>query len=191
MANNIPYLLYDRLINYLTENGHDRNQILYGSIPEATLKRLAAILTGHGLQIGGFVGVSHCFLASMPQCFMYTIDPNLSHRGIEQPLCVAEQMISHFKLLDKSMLIYGYAKEQMLLFNKLNVKFDFIILDGNHDYESVLEEVKLADPILKSKGFLILDDIDHWDGPKNIYDNFPMAYTKIQLDSRAGFLQKS
>lgn len=191
---NYPYFLYDKLVNYAVKNGCDRDQVLYGSIPEATLKCLIPFLTGNGLQIGGFVGIAHCFIANALKGTgsISTIDPNISHRDIQFPLIVAQKMITDFKLSERSMLINGYAKEQMSILNNLGAKFDFIILDGDHDYLSILEELELANLLLKNNGLLILDDIDHWDGPKNIYDNFPMTnYEKIVLDSRLGLLQKS
>ena len=185
-------LFWQDLVSRIVQLGHDRDQVVHGSMPEKTLSRLSSILSGNGLQIGGFVGVSHCCLAASlrGKGSICTIDPNLTHRGIQNPFLVASKMASEFKLSKNSMLICGYSLEQMRLFAVMGVKFDFIILDGNHDFQTVIDEIECATPILKSGGYLVLDDIDNWDGPKKVYNSVPAGYNRVELDSRAGLLQK-
>jgi len=185
-------LIWQDLVSRIVQLGHDRDQVVHGSMPESTLALLSNVLTGNGLQIGGFVGVSHCYLAwaLRDKGSICTVDPNLKHRGIENPFLVATRMVSEFGLLKNSMLICGYGLKQMRLFAILGVKFDFIILDGNHDFQMVNDEIECATPILKDGGYLVLDDIDHWDGPKKVYNSGPAGYNRIELDSRAGLLQK-
>jgi len=185
-------LFWQDLVDWLVFFGHDRNQVVCGSMPKETILRLSQILTGNGLQIGGFVGVAHCCLARMLSYkgTICTVDPNLTHRYIKNPLLVLFQLVQHFNLSSNSMLVCGHANEQMRIFAAMGMKFDFIILDGNHDYSFVANEIKLADPILKSGGYLVLDDIDYWDGPKKAIDETLPGYVRIELDSRAGLLQK-
>jgi predicted O-methyltransferase YrrM len=180
------------LVGRIVQLGYDRDQVLCGSMPEETLSRLSHILSGNGLQIGGFVGVSHCYLAEAlrGKGSICTIDPNLTHREIQNPFLVASKMVSHFGLSKNSTLICGYGNDQMRFFADLGVKFDFIILDGNHEYETVVTEIGFATPILKPGGYLVLDDIDYWDGPKKVYNETPAGYNRVTLDSRAGLLQK-
>lgn len=180
------------LVDRTVQLGLDRKQVMFGSMPEKTLNLLSFILTGNGLQIGGFVGVTHCYLAACLQNkgSICTVDPNLSHRGVENPFLITSKMVMEFGLSKNSILICGYSIEQMRLFASLGVQFDFIILDGNHDYDAVVAEIKHATSILKPGGYLVLDDIDFWDGPKKVYNSFLSGYNKIVLDSRAGLLQK-
>ena len=184
--------IWEELIDYACSLGHDRDQVTWGSMPKETLLKLSNILSGHGLQVGGFVGIAHCFLAFTlkDNGSISTIDPNIPHRDIENPFNVMSKMVTHFNFSKNSMLINGYAKEQIKIFQSLNVKFDFIILDGNHDYEILIDEISISDLILKSGGYIVLDDIDHWDGPRKAYNSPPIGYKKIVLDSRAGVLQK-
>jgi predicted O-methyltransferase YrrM len=184
--------LWRDLVSCLVSWGHDRQQVIEGSMPEKTLQSLSGVLSGNGLQIGGFVGVAHCFLAASlkNRGSICTIDPNLSHRGIQNPFNVANRLVMEFKLSRNSMLICGYSKEQMRLFANLKAGFDFVLLDGNHDYQTVIDEIGLADAILKPGGYLVLDDIDHWDGPKRVYAGGIPGYNRVELDSRAGLLHK-
>ena len=185
--------IWDELIDYSSGLGYDRDQIIWGSMPKETLLKLSNILSGNGLQVGGFVGVTHCFLAFILKDggSISTIDHNLVHRGIEDPFIIMSKMVSYFNLSKNSMLICGYAEEQMRIFKSLNVKFDFIVLDGGHDYGSLVEEIHMSSSILKLGGYIVLDDIDHWVGPKMCYANVPKGYTKIILDSRAGVFRKN
>lgn len=183
---------WDDLINRLVQLKIERNQVVYGSMPANTLFSLSQLLTGNGLQVGGFVGVAHCYLslALMGKGSICTVDPNLSHRGINNPLLIASQLVSYFNLSKNSMLICGYSEDQMRLFDLMGAKFDFVILDGNHDYFTVMRELFLVDKILKPGGYLVLDDIDHWSGPKKVYNELSAGYNRIELDKRVGLLQK-
>jgi hypothetical protein len=188
---------WDDLINCVvsytsTQNNDSYHEVFSGSMPKDTLRRLSLILSGNGLQIGGFVGLTHCYLANFlrKNGTLCTIDPNLTHRGITNPFFIMSKLVKKYNLSKNSILICGYAEEQMRIFFSLGVNFDFILLDGNHDYQSVLNEINLADKLLKPGGLLILDDIDHWQGPQSLYNDFPFLYEKIPLDSRAGVLRK-
>lgn len=184
---------WEQLVDRIVILGHPRQQVVDGSMPKTTLLKLSSLLSGNGLQIGGFLGVAHCFLAASlnEKGSICTIDPNLSHRNIVNPFLIASEMVNYFNLSKNSTLICGYASQQMKIFASLGVKFDFIVLDGNHDYETVINEVVLAGLILKSGGYLVLDDIDYWDGPKKVYNEAPIGYNKVMLDSRAGVLKKN
>jgi hypothetical protein len=100
-------------------------------------------------------------------------------------------LVSYYEFNDNSLIVLGYAIPQMKIFEKIGSKFNFILIDGKHDENSVKNEVLQADKILKNGGFIILDDIDNWDGPKSVYQNFPLEnYTKVICDTRAGILMK-
>ena len=183
---------WSRLVDVVSSWGYDRNGIVFVSMPEQTLKEIAKIVVGNGLQIGGFVGISHCYLANSLKNSgtLCTIEANFKWHYIENPFLVANKLVRHFNLSSNSMLVCGYAIEQMNIFISQKAKFDFILLDGNHMYNDMVIEIDLSDKLLKPGGYLILDDIDFWQGPKSLYENFPLNYEKIPLDSRAGVLRK-
>ena len=172
----------------------DSAHVRHGSMPEKTLKIISQYLKGDGLQIGGFVGLTHCYIANYLQekgGTICTIDPNLTHRNIKNPIHIMNHLVNHYEFADNSLIVMGYAIPQMKIFEKIGSKFNFVIIDGTHDENSVMNEVSQADKILKDGGFIILVDIDHWEGPKSVYKNFSFKnYIKVNCDSRAGILMK-
>ena len=184
---------YADLINFQVKKGCNKKEICAGSMPPATLNKLLPYLKGQGLQIGGFVGITHCFLAIKlkTRATIWTVDPNLPHRGINRPFELAYNMASHYQLLRNSVFITNYANEQISIFQESGMLFDFIILDGNHDEKQVRNEVEECKKILKIGGYLILDDIDFWQGPKKVYNTVDnKQFEKIPLTNRAGLLKK-
>ena len=172
----------------------DSAHVRHGSMPEKTLKIISQYLKGDGLQIGGFVGLTHCYIANYLQGkggSICTIDPNLTHRNIKNPVNIINQLVLYYEFVDNSLIVMGYAIPQMKIFERIGAKFDFILIDGNHDMNNVKSEVIQADKILKDGGIIVLDDIDNWEGPKSVYQNFPLEnYTKVICDTRAGILMK-
>lgn len=183
---------YDMLVAFQVKQGCNESVVRVNSIPQRDLNKLLPYLQGQGLQIGGFLGIAHCYLASQlyKRATIWTVDPNNKHCGIKQPFKMAYEMVKHFNLLRNSVLITNFANEQIQIFQTCNMIFDFIILDGNHDKNQVAHEVRECAKILKTNGFLILDDIDHWQGPKKVYNDLNSDFKKIPLTSRIGLLQK-
>lgn len=165
-------------------------------MPESTLSRLKQYFSGNGLQIGGFVGMTHAYIANHlnkagGDGVILTVDCNLTHRGIHDPLHKLDFLVNHYRLNHNSMSVLGLAQNSMSNFSKMGMRFDFILLDGNHELSNVLEEVRLSDRILRHGGRLILDDIDHWDGPRIISKEFPLPnYRRLVLDTRAAVFVK-
>jgi predicted O-methyltransferase YrrM len=184
---------YSDLVAFQVGNGCDEKQVRLGSIPKENLDRAVPLLRGNGLQIGGFVGVSHCYIAwhLRDRGTLWTVDPNITHRGIHNPFGLAQSMARHFRLLSNSVLITNFANEQLEIFKRCGMAFDFIILDGNHDEHQVQHEVAECRGLLKDGGFLIMDDVDTWTGPKNIYNKTSEGYEKMQVDSGLGFMRKT
>jgi predicted O-methyltransferase YrrM len=188
--NFLPLNCWNKIVDFAVLSGCNRQQVLEGSIPKDTLDKILSLVSGNGLQIGGFVGISHCYLSRNLNGTVCTIDPNIPHRGINNPFLIIKKLVESYNLQKKSMLICGYAVEQMEILIKQKSQFDFILLDGNHNLESLKIEIELADKLLKIGGFLILDDIDYWDGPKKLYEDFNLKYEKIPSTKRAGILKK-
>lgn len=189
------YSWQDAFILLVSQFRLDSEQVRCGSIPEPTLQKLCNYFVGNGLQIGGFVGLTHAYIANHlknnNQGFICTIDCNVTHRDIKDPIKKLNFLVRHYGFDENSMIILDYAERTMKNYIKLGSKFDFVLLDGNHNYHNVLREIKLANNLLKKNGSIILDDIDHWTGPKKLFENFPLQnYKKIEIDSRAGLFKK-
>lgn len=163
------------------------------SIPLPVLEDLNPYFVGNGLQIGGFVGLTHLYIANYLKNngSITTIDPNLVHEDIGNCFNIMCFVTNKFKLQNNSLLICGYSDPQIKVLSDLGVRYDFVIVDGYHDRVNVERDVELADKILKSGGYLILDDIDFWKDPRDYYNNFPLeGYHKIVVNPRVGVLKK-
>jgi hypothetical protein len=66
-------------------------------------------------------------------------------------------------------------------FDTQGILFDLIHVDGNHDTNIVMEDVKLYLPLLKANGFVVLDDVS-WESVKPAYQ---------ALNRRLGLVYKS
>lgn len=54
-----------------------------------------------------------------------------------------------------------------------HVKFDLIYIDGSHDYDDVVTDIRYAYPLLRSGGIMVGDDYcEHWDGVRMAVDSF-------------------
>jgi len=197
MLKNNNIITRDNLVDHTQNYSLDKNEVHLGSIPQDSIEKIIELINENdlknGLQIGGFVGITHCCLAYAlkDKGTMCTIDPNIEHRKIKRPMDIAIIMATEYKLMKNSMFICGYAQQQMEIFYSLGLKFDFILIDGDHQ-ENIYSEIEQADRILKTNGLLIIDDIDHWDFPKKSYENFPLEsrYKKIPVNKRIGVLSK-
>jgi hypothetical protein len=120
-----------------------------------------------------------------------TLDPDIPHRGIRNPLGVTAKLVAEYGLAGNTVLVCGYAPGQLYAFAKLGMAFDLVLLDGSHTKSQVESEILVCDPLLRPGGLLVLDDINFWLGPRTVYENFPVpGYESVPLDSRVGVLKK-
>lgn len=115
---------YELAIAVLAESGLSEQQVRDGSMPEESLelvtKRLADHLTGDpplALHVGNFVGVSLAYLTAAlrahdPRALVVSIDPAMTHRGIEAPDRIALRLLDRFGLTANSMVITGFTRER-------------------------------------------------------------------------------
>ncbi len=70
-------------------------------------------------------------------------------------------------------------------------KFDFAVVDGNHDGRHLQWEIAMVRRLLKPEGILILDDVsDAWAEIKAEYDNLQTkGWRAVTADGRVGILQ--
>jgi predicted O-methyltransferase YrrM len=102
----------------------------------------------NGLEIGLEVG-------SSTRCFLDNTDGELTSIDIEN---------NKTDISDKRWkFILGDSKIEV---PKLNNKYDFIYIDGDHLYDGVTEDINNCWPLLQRKGIMLLDDY----GIKNLYE---------------------
>lgn len=73
---------------------------------------------------------------------------------------------------DKNVVpIKGYSQEIIKNFDK---KIDLLFIDGNHNYQAVLQDYELWSPFIKKGGFIVLHDVGsaHTTGPKQVVEKF-------------------
>lgn len=69
------------------------------------------------------------------------------------------------KLEDNCKLVRLKSEDAAKLFFEKGIRFDLIHIDGNHDTDFVINDVRLYLPLLNKNGFIIMDDIS-WDSVK-------------------------
>ncbi|HUI29497.1 MAG TPA: class I SAM-dependent methyltransferase [Candidatus Acidoferrales bacterium] len=192
---------YDGAIDYLVSLGCEKSQVLYGSMPKESLSYVASLLSRlpqgnpiNGLHIGNFVGVSLAYFTKLvvalhKDSIMVSIDPNIPHRGIINPLGKVVALLAYFGLEGNSVILTGYSLEknvsndgslygthydplknyhkevsctrQLEALKKLGMtgKFDFLTIDGNHDGSYLSREITGCIHLLKPEGLIVMDDV--------------------------------
>lgn len=112
------------------------------------------------LELGTSLGFSTMYMA--------TANPYANLTTIEGCNKTAELAQHNFNKLDLNNihLIHGDFDIVLPDILKSNTQFDFVLIDGNHRKEPVLNYFNLIKPFLNSKAVLIFDDI-HWSADMN------------------------
>jgi hypothetical protein len=221
-----------KAIEFLVARGLPEDEVGWGSVPEASLQWSAEMLRGRldrerpllALHIGNFVGVSLAFYTALmiehhPDSVVVSIDPDISHRGIDHPQRHVIALLGQFGLLSNSIIIPGYSLEQNLgdtpaehatetvlaeraceeVLRSLETAdigpFDLAVVDGNHEAAYLSRELDRLIGLLKAGGLLVVDDVEvgPWD---EVVEAFEAAVAtsagglrEIGRDGRMGVLQ--
>lgn len=84
------------------------------------------------------------------------------------------------------------CEQQLLNLSRISAgRFDFAVLDGNHEADYLVHEVDIVANLLKPGGILILDDVSvHWDGiQKQFVDLQSKGWRSLGADGQVGILQ--
>ena len=237
-AQRIPYS-YNAAVEFHAARGLPRADITGGSMPESTLafcsKTLDDLIPATrdkplvGLHVGNFLGVSLSHFVNYvrqrnEKSVVVSIDPDLTHRGIEHPQKHVIAILNHFGLQGNAMICVGYSTSKSIsndgtafmgengseydpyarfeseqscedaLSNFCAVsegKFDFAVLDGNHEGSYLQRETAVVRRLLKPNGILILDDVNEaWAEIKAEFDNLSSkGWRSVAADGRVGVLQ--
>lgn len=219
-------------VDFLEKQGCPRNEVILGSMPETSLQLIAKVLRTNfheesivGIHVGNFVGVSLAFLADVarsihPDSIIIAVDPNLPHRGIENPQKHVSSLLQHFSLTKNVVILAAYSLEKSqsndgesyvsdydptvhfksesacenglgFLERFLPARADFLIIDGNHDDAYLSKELLVADKLISDAGLLILDDVSEgWHGVQKCFQNLNPNYQNIAEDGRIGIAKK-
>jgi hypothetical protein len=117
----------DEAVRFLVARGVDERQIRDGSIPQASLDFVEALLMRElpsdrplvALHVGNFVGVSLAHLTQVlrkvhPDSLVVAVDPNVKHRHVRRPAEHVAALLDHFDLLASVVMVVGYTLHQGL-----------------------------------------------------------------------------
>ncbi|MDB5290899.1 MAG: hypothetical protein JWL69_2140 [Phycisphaerales bacterium] len=211
--------------------GCDRWQLSEGSISERSLELCASTILKHfsgrgvvGLHVGNFVGVSLAYVTAAvvganASSVVFSIDPNIPHRGIHNPADKVLRLLGHFGLQKNSVVLTGYSLEKSIsndgkaytsdydpatnfatevscedqitwLGRIAPQRFDFAMMDGNHEGSYLRREIKALDDLLAPGGMLILDDLNWSEVSEVFMSAIGGGYRQVAGDGRVGILQK-
>jgi len=145
-----------------------------------------------------------------------SIDPNLTHRGIINPQAHVSALLSACGLTKNVLIVAGYSgrksvsndgtifegydpakefdkefacEESLSNIGQLCPEtFDFVFLDGNHEATYLLNEIKQVLPVLRTGGFVVLDDVDAaWAEIRDVFLKVSsLGLVPIGTDGRVG-----
>ncbi|CAN7343341.1 class I SAM-dependent methyltransferase [Paenibacillus sp. LjRoot153] len=70
-----------------------------------------------------------------------------------------------------------------------HIEIDMLHIDGNHDYNHVLEDITNYAPLIKDGGIIVFDDIN-WDSVRRCYDDIKQNYIVLLETEYFGILIK-
>jgi hypothetical protein len=229
---------YSSAIEFHCSRGLPRQHVVEGSIPEESLEFCGSILDQvievdrplRGLHVGNFVGESLVYFAAYARArddksVIVSIDPNLPHRGIDNPQEHAIALLNHFNLQSNVIICVGYSGQKSVSNDGLSFistdgseydslshyseeqscqnsltnlallyesRFDFAVMDGNHEAEYLRSEVDVVRRLLTPNGALLLDDVSEaWAEIKAEYGSLASkGWKPLGADGRVGALQK-
>jgi hypothetical protein len=138
-------------------------------------------------EIGSWLGKSSYVLTKSIEnnknSFLYCIDPfdgsgdtssefiyGQKKKSSKKPLlAIFKENMEKLGTLKLIHILKGYSFDIVKKFNK---KIDFLFIDGNHDYESVLQDYKDWSPLVKIGGYIAFHDVGaaHTTGPKQVVE---------------------
>lgn len=222
---------YEEIISFLLERGIPEEHLRDGSIPPESLAFIqgeigsllpVAPVDGYrGLHVGNFVGVSLASVTGMlvslnASSVMVSIDPNLTHRGIDHPQDHVMALLSKFHLQGNSLVISGYSTAKSIsndgvtfgdydpadayaaeaacenCFSSLARlglgSFHIALIDGNHEGDYVAKELRALAPLLADGAILIMDDVNGaWDEIAALFTSLEQfGFTPGATDGRVG-----
>ncbi len=157
------------------------------------------------LEIGSFLGFSTRWLLEVTKSWnakVTAIDPDIRHRVFDDPRRIAEKLNSQFypDRLDivtgffgsyDNSIYYDYEhyepkkgreyvdeliKDRVVIDKSWKRKFDFIFIDGDHSYDSVMNNFEIATGLLNDGGSISFHDALSWMGVNKALGELKVSY---------------
>jgi hypothetical protein len=177
--NNEIYEYFESKVNdYDVLNHHNKTiSILNYGYGEKAFRYLWLLLFSQIPQNGKFleIGVYKGSILALSQICSDYLNKDIQTYGLT-PLYNASDKYSEYPPEDYKKCIEFLFSEFKLDFSKVNIikglstnidaqiqaikngQYDIIYIDGGHDYETVISDINLCDKLLKTNGFLVMDD---------------------------------
>src|SRR5438270_9107261 len=189
-------------IRFLVARGLDEYQVREGSVPEDSLDYMAEQVLARlqsdrplrALHIGNFVGISLSYISLLVRerhrdSLVVSVDPNIPHRGIDNPQSHAVALLDHLGLLERNLMITGYTLERSdeavtdsgyaagvgpenvlaALFEFAGPSFDLALIDGSHEEQYLAREIAAVRRLLRDDGIVVFDDVKEWAGVAKVF----------------------
>lgn len=108
------------------------------------------------LEIGGYCGKSTICLAQAAD-WVVTVDPH-DRRGTPKPKSTREELLANLERYELGNVTAMTATLREACDSLEDEVFDIIFIDGQHDYESVVDDVECAQKLLSPDGLLVFHD---------------------------------
>lgn len=128
------------------------------------------------LEIGGYYGRSTAAMAFAcvgTKRHVYTIDTFYGNDGpmgrCDSFLDVWRANLSRLDLEGYATPLQGLSSQQLATLEKSN-QFDFVFVDGSHEYADIIKDLELVYPLVKEGGWIALHDVEPgWPGPWRVW----------------------
>jgi hypothetical protein len=154
-----------------------------------------------------------------PGSLVISIDPNIPHRGIVNPQFHVSALLSACGVQKNSLIVAGYSGSKNVSNDGVifegydpsnefsgesacedalsNISrfcpesLDLVFLDGNHNANYLLSEIRQIIPVLRNESFVVLDDVDHyWAEIRDVFHKIPsLGLVILGTDGRVGIAQ--
>ena len=164
--------------------------------------------------------LTHAIRVRHKRSVMVSVDPNIPHRGIDVPQDLVTGLMTRYGLEANWLPISGYSLQRTAVFDVLNDpgastayasyhgfsaaqalpnlakvagKFEFVLIDGNHDPDYLQAEIAVIEKLLRPGGLLFLDDVDedHWQGVAQVYEGLDKGrFRLLAYNGRVGMARR-
>ena len=172
---------YEDAVALLIARGVDEEIVRVASIGRSSMRFVASLVERNSprrplraLHVGNFVGVSLAALSDVlarhdRDSVIVSVDPNLTHLGVEDPQSHALALLAEFGLERGNVVVCGYSleatgaapggEEVLPGLERAGARFDLALIDGNHDSAYLRREVEVLARLLEPAALLFLDDV--------------------------------
>jgi len=215
-----PIRDYDQLKALAVDAGAYEERVEAGSIHVASLDFiLERIDGGPGLHIGNYAGVSLAYLAAHSEGLIVAVDPNMVRWGDRRSQDVVVHLLQAAGVDERVLLLCGYSLERNPSYNgrvvdgydpsvearneaapvevlrnlrALGLRFQWALVDGNHEGSYVQAELERLEPLISDDGVVFLDDCtEHFPDIRSVFETPGSRWRADGYDGRIGVLRRA